>query len=1011
MISTGLSLRARSGRGLLAALLLVTGVCVGIVGTAERADAVVIYDETPIAGWSTNGPVRVVKVVGDRVYAGGSFTQVRPPGGGAAVARTNLFAVNRTTGALITGFVANANNVVRSLESDGTSLFIGGGFGTINGVARPNLAAVDLATGAVRAFNPRPQSQVYGMQLAGDRLYLGGVFTNVGGVGRNRIAMVNKDTGVLDPTFNPNANAAVRTFAISPDNTRLYVGGQFTSIAGVAQAELVALDPATGTRQPIVFQQFLGEVLELDADPNGTRLYAALGGFPGGGNRAVAWSTTTGVRLWRQEAMGDVQSVEYDSGTVYFSFHEGFANDGTVRMLAADSVTGALDPNFRPTVNSFFGVWSIDSANGTLAVGGEFTNFDGRQVQGLALLPSLFANDTTPPTTPTNLTNPARTATTATLAWGASTDNALLTGYEILRDGVQVGASTANSFTDTGLASATAYSYQVRAVDAAGNRSSLTPALVVTTPLPLVSPGATWRYLDNGTNQDTAWRAPAFNHNAWAQGPAQLGYGEGDESTVVSFGPNAAQKYRTTYFRHAFNVANPATVQSLNLRLLRDDGAVVYLNGTEVVRSNMPAGTINFNTYAATDVDGGAESTFFPFAVPPALLVAGTNTLAVEVQQNWGGSSDLSFDLALDAAVSGGGGGDVSAPSTPGALTLGPVTASSVALSWQPSTDDTGVDHYAVRRDGVAVGTTTQTNFVDATADDGRSYTYTVVARDEAGNTSAASNAVVANTPDVTAPSVPGPLSASGITATSATITWPAATDNVGVTGYTVRRDGNVVGNPAGPSFTDTGLTEDTGYSYTVTARDAIGNVSGPSAPLPITTSGPTSTETLIAARSTWRYLDNGSNQGTAWRGVGFNDSAWAQGPAILGYGRGDEATVVSFGPNAAQKYLTTYFRRTFDVTNAGAVQSLLLRVMRDDGAVAYINGVEVARSNMPAGNITSGSFASTNVNPPQERQFFDFTVPTNLLVTGTNTIAVEVHQNYRSSSDMAFDLALIANP
>ena len=92
-------------------------------------------------------------------------------------------------------------------------------------------------------------------------------------------------------------------------------------------------------------------------------------------------------------------------------------------------------------------------------------------------------------------------------------------------------------------------------------------------------------------------------------------------------------------------------------------------------------------------------------------------------------------------------------------------------------------------------------------------------------------------------------------------------------------------------------------------------------------------------------------------------------------------------------------------------MQSLLLHLVRDDGAVVYINGTEVARSNMPTGAITSATFASTNVDPPQDRQSFDFTVPTNVLVSGTNTIAVEVHQNYRASGDLAFNLALIANP
>ena len=107
----------------------------------------------------------------------------------------------------------------------------------------------------------------------------------------------------------------------------------------------------------------------------------------------------------------------------------------------------------------------------------------------------------------------------------------------------------------------------------------------------VVPAGSTWRYLDNGSNQGTAWRATAFNDTTWAQGPAQLGYGDGDEATVVSFGPSATAKYRTTYFRRQFTVTGTVAAP-VTLQLLRDDGAVVYLNGAEVVRSNMPTGTI-----------------------------------------------------------------------------------------------------------------------------------------------------------------------------------------------------------------------------------------------------------------------------------------------------------------------------------------------------------------------------------------------------------------------------------
>ena len=78
-----------------------------------------------------------------------------------------------------------------------------------------------------------------------------------------------------------------------------------------------------------------------------------------------------------------------------------------------------------------------------------------------------------------------------------------------------------------------------------------------------------------------------------------------------------------------------------------------------------------------------------------------------------------------------------------------------------------------------------------------------------------------------------------------------------------------------------------------------------------------TADATLIAKGSVWKYLDNGSNQGAGWRAVAFNDGGWASGPAQLGYGDGDEATIVSFGPDSAAKYVTTYFRQTFKIGRA----------------------------------------------------------------------------------------------
>jgi hypothetical protein len=163
----------------------------------------------------------------------------------------------------------------------------------------------------------------------------------------------------------------------------------------------------------------------------------------------------------------------------------------------------------------------------------------------------------------------------------------------------------------------------------------------------LVPTGSTWKYLANGSDQGTAWRASSFNDSTWPSGQAQLGYGDGDEATVVPFGPDPNNKFITTYFRRAFNVTNASLFTGLTLRLMRDDGAVVYLNGVEVWRTNMPAGSVGFQTLASVAIGGVDESTFVQTTISPSLLLSGTNVLAVELHQSGGTSSDISFDFQL----------------------------------------------------------------------------------------------------------------------------------------------------------------------------------------------------------------------------------------------------------------------------------------------------------------------------------------------------------------------------
>jgi hypothetical protein len=166
----------------------------------------------------------------------------------------------------------------------------------------------------------------------------------------------------------------------------------------------------------------------------------------------------------------------------------------------------------------------------------------------------------------------------------------------------------------------------------------------------LIAAGAVWRYNDAGTNLGTAWRAVSYNDSAWRTGPAQLGYGDGDEATVISYGSNPNNRRITYYFRRSFTLSNPAIFASLLVRFVRDDGAVIYLNGVEVARSNMPTGSINYLTRAVAAIGGADESAWQEVPVDPTRLVTGTNVIAVEVHQQAPTSTDVSFDLELRGA-------------------------------------------------------------------------------------------------------------------------------------------------------------------------------------------------------------------------------------------------------------------------------------------------------------------------------------------------------------------------
>ena len=212
---------------------------------------------------------------------------------------------------------------------------------------------------------------------------------------------------------------------------------------------------------------------------------------------------------------------------------------------------------------------------------------------------------------------------------------------------IDLGAFTA---TATGLLPGTNYFYRCRAANPYGAAWAASSAQFTTrmpTPVTMISAGAVWRYLDTGTNLGAAWIAPEFDDAAWQSGPAKLGFGGDGEVTVLSRTNAAGATNITFYFRRAFYVPDATAVSSLSARMVRDDGAAVYLNGAEVWRDNMPDGTITSSTPAASTISNAGETNWLTTSLSPAALITGWNTLAAEVHQSTNTSSDLGFNFEL----------------------------------------------------------------------------------------------------------------------------------------------------------------------------------------------------------------------------------------------------------------------------------------------------------------------------------------------------------------------------
>ena len=202
------------------------------------------------------------------------------------------------------------------------------------------------------------------------------------------------------------------------------------------------------------------------------------------------------------------------------------------------------------------------------------------------------------------------------------------------------------------------------------------PRLSAATLLPWNS---SWLYFDYGYQPAPDWPALNFDDGVWDVGTGQFGYGDGDEATTVSYGLDDEDKFVTTYFRTSVNLSNPSQYSSITLSLIRDDGAIVYVNGIEVLRDNLPGSGVTNETLALTALSAPEESNPISIGLSSALFAEGNNVIAVEMHQWHPASADLSFDLQLTGESGGGG-----------SVTRGPylqiATSSNIVVRWRTAT-------------------------------------------------------------------------------------------------------------------------------------------------------------------------------------------------------------------------------------------------------------------------------------------------------------------------------------
>lgn len=447
------------------------------------------------------------------------------------------------------------------------------------------------------------------------------------------------------------------------------------------------------------------------------------------------------------------------------------------------------------------------------------------------------------------------TTTSVNLTWTAASANSTIVSYKIYRNGTQVGTSTTPSYADNGRAPLTTYTYRVSGVDSAGRESTQSSQISATTLADTAAPSVPSGLTTTASGMDVvnlSWTASTDNVGvteyriARCTGTGCSTFSQVGTSTTTTFSntgltAETTYNYRVTAADAAGNVSAPSTASQVTTG--QDTAPPSTPTGVGATASSISQ--INVSWTASTDNIGvtgyrvyrcqGTSCTPTTQVGTPTGTTYNDTGLTVSTTYRYrvaavDARGNVSPQSAIVQATTNS---DTVAPSVPTGLNGTATSMTEIGLTWTASTDNVGVTGYRIFRNGTQIGVSATTNYSDTGLTRSTAYSYTVLAYDAAGLTSAQTAPVSVTTlGDTQAPTVPTGLIGTAASMTEVNLTWNASTDNIGVVGYRVFRNGTQIAEvTTGTTYSDTGLTQNTSYSYTVLAYDADGNASSQSSP------------------------------------------------------------------------------------------------------------------------------------------------------------------------------------